>query len=144
MRIKRKEESENEVRAFLGDGTEFTGKLVFKGCIRIDGNFNGNIMGNGLLISGEGSRIEGDIHVDDMVISGDVFGTIEAQDNVEIESGGKFFGDITCRRIVVQKGAIIEGNCSMRTMTEPFRVAGIDDGLEIEKRFLEEELSKSA
>jgi hypothetical protein len=32
----------------------------------------------------------------------------------------------------------------MRTMTEPFRVAGIDDGLEIEKRFLEEELSKSA
>ena len=144
MRIKRKVESENEVRAFLGNGTEFTGKLVFKGCIRIDGNFNGNIMGNGLLISGEGSRIEGDIHVDNMVISGDVFGTIEAQDNVEIESRGKFFGDIICRSIIVHEGTIIEGNCKMRKRSEHSKVADIDEARENEKKLFGEKWSKTA
>ena len=43
-----KKKSDNEeVRAFLGKGAEFTGKLMFNGSVRIDGDFKGAIFGNG-------------------------------------------------------------------------------------------------
>ena len=56
---KKRKTEEDEVKAFLGSGTEFNGKLVFNGSVRVDGNFKGDILGGGILISGEGSRIEG-------------------------------------------------------------------------------------
>mgnify|MGYP001592992581 CR=1 FL=1 len=35
----KKKKEEEEVRAFLGKGAEFTGKLIFNGSVRIDGDF---------------------------------------------------------------------------------------------------------
>ena len=45
----RKTKEEDEVRAFLGKGAEFNGKLMFSGSVRIDGDFKGDIFGNGFL-----------------------------------------------------------------------------------------------
>lgn len=42
MSSKKKDE---EVKAFLGKGAEFTGKLMFSGIVRIDGDFHGEIFG---------------------------------------------------------------------------------------------------
>lgn len=110
---KKRSEPDHDVKAFLGNGTEFNGKLVFSGSVRIDGNFKGDIMGGGLLISGDGSRIEGNIMVDNIVISGEVFGNIEAKDKVEIDSRGKLFGDMVSDVLVIHEGAVFEGNCRM-------------------------------
>ena len=112
-RSKKKEPSEDDVKAFLGNGTAFSGKLVFTGSVRVDGNFTGDIMGGGVLISGEGSRIEGTITVNSIVISGDVFGNLEAKEKVEIDSRGRLFGDMVSSLLVMQEGAVFEGNCRM-------------------------------
>ncbi len=48
----------DDIRAFLGKGSSFQGNLTFHGSIRIDGNVSGNITGDGLLVIGEGARIE--------------------------------------------------------------------------------------
>lgn len=110
---KKRNEPDHDVKAFLGNGTEFSGKLVFSGSVRIDGSFKGDIMGGGLLISGEGSRIEGNIMVDNIVISGEVFGNLEAKDKVEIDSKGRLFGDMISGALIIQEGAVFEGNCRM-------------------------------
>ncbi len=110
---KRHKEPEDEVKAFMGSGTEFEGKLVFSGSVRVDGHFKGDILGGGMLISGEGSRIEGTISVENIVISGDVFGNLEAKDKVEIDSKGRLFGDMVSTVLVIQEGAVFEGNCRM-------------------------------
>ncbi len=112
-RSKKKEAADDDVKAFLGNGTEFSGKLVFSGSVRVDGSFKGDIMGGGVLISGEGSRIEGNITVNSIVISGDVFGNLEAKEKVEIDSRGRLFGDMVSSLLVVQEGAVFEGNCRM-------------------------------
>ena len=111
--IKKNQESTDEVKAFLGSGTEFNGKLVFSGSVRIDGYFKGDVLGGGLLISGEGSRIEGNIVVDNFLISGDVFGKLLVKDRIEIDSKGRLYGDIASSVFIVQEGAIFEGNCRM-------------------------------
>jgi cytoskeletal protein CcmA (bactofilin family) len=38
-----------EVKAFLGKGTEFEGKLLFTGSVRIEGKFKGQVVGGGPL-----------------------------------------------------------------------------------------------
>ena len=110
---------ENEVKAFLGQGTEFDGKLMFGGSVRIDGDFKGEILGGGTLIVGESANIEANIAVDNLLVSGDVRGSIEIKERVEIFSTGRLFGNVKTSIFVIQEGAVFEGDCQM--ISEPER-----------------------
>jgi len=48
-----------EVKAFLGKGTEFEGKLLFTGSVRIEGKFKGQVVGGGTLNVGEAPASKG-------------------------------------------------------------------------------------
>ena len=109
--LKRKEEE--EVRAFLGKGAEFTGKLMFNGSVRIDGDFKGDIFGNGTLVIGEGAEVEADIHVDSVLVSGEVRGQIDVKKNLKIYSPGRLLGDVNTPVFSIEEGAFFEGACHM-------------------------------
>jgi cytoskeletal protein CcmA (bactofilin family) len=109
--LKRKEEE--EVRAFLGKGAEFTGKLMFNGSVRIDGDFKGDIFGNGTLVIGEGAEVEADIHVDTVLVSGEVRGQLDVKKTLKIYSPGKLIGDVNTPAFSVEEGAFFEGTCHM-------------------------------
>jgi cytoskeletal protein CcmA (bactofilin family) len=109
----KKKTEEEEVRAFLGKGAEFTGKLMFDGSVRIDGDFKGNIFGNGTLVIGEGAEIEADIRVDAVMVSGEVRGKIDVKKKIRIYSTGKVSGDLNTPVFSVEEGAFFEGTCHM-------------------------------
>lgn len=109
-KIKKEEE---EIRAFLGKGAEFNGKLMFNGSVRIDGDFKGQIYGNGTLVIGEGAELEADIRVDSVMISGEIRGQIDVKKQVRIYSTGKLLGDLNTPVFSVEEGAFFEGNCRM-------------------------------
>ena len=109
----KKKSDDEEVRAFLGKGAEFTGKLMFDGSVRIDGDFKGAIFGSGTLVIGEGAEIEADIRVDAVMISGDVRGQIDVKKQIRIYSTGKVAGDLNTPVFSVEEGAFFEGTCHM-------------------------------
>ena len=109
----KKKSDDEEVRAFLGKGAEFTGKLMFNGSVRIDGDFKGSIFGNGMLVIGEGAEIEADIRVDAIMISGEVHGQIDVKKQILIFSTGKVLGDLNTPLFAVEEGAFFEGTCHM-------------------------------
>jgi len=109
----KKKSDDEEVRAFLGKGAEFTGKLMFNGSVRIDGDFKGSIFGNGMLVIGEGAEIEADIRVDAVMISGEVHGQIDVKKQIRIYSTGKVSGDLNTPVFSVEEGAFFEGACHM-------------------------------
>jgi cytoskeletal protein CcmA (bactofilin family) len=109
----KKKSDDEEVRAFLGKGAEFTGKLMFDGSVRIDGDFKGAIFGSGMLVIGEGAEIEADIRVDAVMISGDVRGRIDVKKKIRIYSTGKVAGDLNTPLFAVEEGAFFEGTCHM-------------------------------
>ncbi|MCX5818300.1 MAG: polymer-forming cytoskeletal protein [Deltaproteobacteria bacterium] len=109
----KKKSDDEEVRAFLGKGAEFTGKLMFNGSVRIDGDFKGAIFGSGMLVIGEGAEIEADIRVDAVMISGDVRGQIDVKKKIRIYSTGKVTGDLNTPVFAVEEGAFFEGTCHM-------------------------------
>ncbi len=102
-----------ELNGFLDRGATFKGELEFEDTMRIDGRFNGKIMSKNELIVGESAHIEGDIHVGRVAISGTVVGRIVAEQRVEIHRNGKVFSDIETPSLVIEEGAIFQGNCTM-------------------------------
>ena len=102
-----------DVNALLGRGSEFEGKLTFEGTVRIDGKFTGEIVSEGTLIIGEGARVKAEIAVDTVMVQGDVIGNIRAKSGVELHAPGRLRGNMQTAGLVVQKGAVFDGNCVM-------------------------------
>ena len=108
----------NQITAFLGQHTEFEGNLSFKGMVRIDGRFKGEINTEGTLIVGETAVIDSDIHASNVIISGEIRGHIVAGEKIEILSPGKVFGDIEAPSVTINTGVIFEGNCQTQNQDE--------------------------
>lgn len=102
-----------ELNGFLDRGASFKGELEFEDTMRIDGKFHGKIMSKNELIVGESATIEGDVHVGRVAISGTVIGKIVAAQRVEIHRNGKVYSDIDTPALVIEEGAIFQGNCVM-------------------------------
>ena len=110
--------TKDEINAFLGRDTEFEGKFSFTGAVRVDGNISGEIFSSGTLIVGESAVINSQIHVADIIISGEVHGDIVAERKIEINVPGKLFGNIKTPKLVLEEGVIFEGNCKMNNLQE--------------------------
>jgi len=108
-----KGKASGELNGFLDRGASFKGEMEFEDTMRIDGKFNGKVVSKNELIVGESAHIEGDIHVGRIAISGTVIGKIVADQRVEIHRNGKVFSDIETPSLVIEEGAIFQGNCLM-------------------------------
>ena len=113
-----KKKEVEEIKAFLGQGAEFIGKLIFNGSVRIDGNFQGEIYGQGSLVVGEGALVKADIAVKNIYISGDVQGNIEVKEKINIHSTGKFQGDVNTPIFIMEEGALFDGRAHMAEAVE--------------------------
>ena len=102
-----------DLNGFLDRGSSFKGELEFEDTMRIDGKFNGRVRSKNELIVGESAHIEGEIHVGRIAISGTVLGKITADQRVEIHRNGKVYSDIDTPALVIEEGAIFQGNCVM-------------------------------
>ncbi|MBI5183994.1 MAG: polymer-forming cytoskeletal protein [Nitrospinae bacterium] len=104
---------EREIKAFLGKDTEFKGVLTFEKTVRIDGKFGGEVITKDTLIVGEKALLDGDISVGTIIIKGKIYGNINATKRIEICCGGEILGNIKTPALLIEDGAIFEGNCEM-------------------------------
>jgi cytoskeletal protein CcmA (bactofilin family) len=103
-----------EVNAFMGAETFFEGKLTYTGAVRLDGRFKGVIRSDDTLIVGDTGRIEGELHVGITIIQGEVVGNVYGKERVELHHPGRMIGNITAPVVIMDEGAIFEGNCKMK------------------------------
>jgi cytoskeletal protein CcmA (bactofilin family) len=101
------------ISGLLEKGCEFEGKLTFEGTVRINGKFSGEIFSDGTLIVGEGASVDGKIDCGNIIIHGEVTGTIKAHDRIEMHTPAVVEGDITAQTLVIDEGVVFEGSCSM-------------------------------
>ncbi|MGV8057861.1 MAG: polymer-forming cytoskeletal protein [Smithellaceae bacterium] len=113
-----KKKDVEEVRAFLGKGAEFIGKLIFNGAVRIDGDFQGEVYGQGSLVIGEGAQVKANIAVNSLYIGGDVQGNIDVKEKINIHSTGKFYGDVRTPIFIMEEGAFFDGRSHMAEVAD--------------------------
>jgi cytoskeletal protein CcmA (bactofilin family) len=102
-----------EIKAFLGEGTDFKGILTFEGTVRIDGQMDGEIFTKDTLVIGETAVVKAEINVNNIVISGVVRGNINATGKIEVHRPGKLYGNLKTPCLLIEEGVIFEGSCSM-------------------------------
>jgi cytoskeletal protein CcmA (bactofilin family) len=111
----------SEVTAILGNGTNFSGRLIFEGVVRIDGEFQGDIFSRDMLIIGPDARVHAQIDADTIVIAGFVEGEIRAITRVEVQASGTVRGLVKCPAggLCIENGAAFEANTQMLAVGSP-------------------------
>ncbi len=102
-----------DIKAFLGEGTEFKGVLSFQGTVRIDGRVQGEVLGEELLIVGEDGVIQAEVEVGSLIASGRIEGNIRAKRCVELLASSTVTGNIITPCLIVMEGATLNASCDM-------------------------------
>ena len=102
------------IHSLLGAGTRYEGKLFFDGRARIDGDFDGEVHSEGLLVIGEEATVKGTIRVRTLIVrGGKVEGDIHATELVELHAPAEVRGDIRTQALFLDKGVQFDGSCVM-------------------------------
>jgi cytoskeletal protein CcmA (bactofilin family) len=105
---------ETEAKNYLSKETKVTGKLVFEGPARIDGQIDGEIKATDRVVIGQAAVVTAPIIAKSVSIEGKVNGDIIASHRVEIHPTARVRGNITAPVLVVQEGAFLEGHCGVQ------------------------------
>lgn len=102
-----------DIKAFLGPGSQFEGKLLFNEIVRIDGSFRGEIVSRDTLIIGDEADVEAEVTVGSLVLSGRFKGNIKATDKVDLRAPARVEGNIETPRLSVQEGVVLNSSLVM-------------------------------
>ncbi len=100
--------------AYLGSDTVYEGKLSFKGTVRIEGKFTGEIISDGTLNIGKDAHVQGTLAVGELLLSGHFLGDAIIKRRTVVYSSGILEGNLQTPKLLTEEGAIIEGQIMMK------------------------------
>jgi cytoskeletal protein CcmA (bactofilin family) len=105
---------EGRLSGFVGHGTTLTGETEFHAMLRVDGHLIGTVKSeSGTLIIGTNGQVDANVVVAAAMINGTVNGDVVASEKLQLGRTARVMGNIHSPRLIVEEGAILEGNCSM-------------------------------
>lgn len=111
--IKLKGVVSEELNGFMDEATEFLGELRFRNTFRVDGRLRGRIVSDNTLVVGESARVEADIDCGVVSIRGQVVGRVQGRQRIELLAGARVQGTLVAPTLVIEDGAVFEGDCEM-------------------------------
>ncbi len=115
----KKERNTDRISTFIGADASIDGTIDFKGTIRVDGRVKGNITSDGgTVVVGEKGVVNAEMFVNVAVVMGEVNGSIDAKERIEVYPPGRLGGNIKSPIVSIEPGGIFNGNCVMKPNTE--------------------------
>ncbi|OPY77037.1 MAG: Polymer-forming cytoskeletal [Syntrophorhabdus sp. PtaU1.Bin058] len=105
------------LETYISKDVTIKGELTTEGLVRIDGNFEGNILVDGLII-GKTGDVKGEVTAREIMIDGNIEGNINAKEIIEIKPDGKVQGDIQTVKLIIAEGAFFVGRSTMQKPQE--------------------------
>jgi cytoskeletal protein CcmA (bactofilin family) len=106
-------ESPPQPNTVIGSGSSFRGTLMVSGTLRIEGEFEGDILNCDRLEIAEHGLMRSDVEVREAIIQGRVIGNIRALGLLEMKNGAKVEGDVTAVNVAMEPGVFFSGRCTM-------------------------------
>jgi cytoskeletal protein CcmA (bactofilin family) len=116
--VRRMEHGGGEVTV-VGGGAKLDGTVVSAGSLRIDGTVKGQIQADGDVVLSPNSTVEADITAKSVSIAGTLRGAITVTGRAELKSGGRVEGNISCATLVIEEGAVFDGQSAMARKGAP-------------------------
>lgn len=116
----------SEIETLIGKDTAIKGTINSKGTIRIDGQFEGDIITAGNIMVGDNAIITAQVTALNATIGGTIYGNVDVSEKLELLPSAKMYGDIKVGVLIISAGATFKGACTMRQGME---LPGIEDNL---------------
>lgn len=97
----------------IGVSSSLRGTLMVTGTLRINGEFEGDILNCERLEIGEHGVMRADVEVREALILGRVVGNVRAVGGIEMKSGARVEGDLAALTISMEPGVFFTGRCTM-------------------------------
>jgi len=99
--------------SIISQGCKFDGTVEVRGTLRVEGEFKGTIATPETLVVGKTGIVHAAVKVKNAIIGGQLYGNVDAENKIELQSGSHVEGDIQTKRLVIDEGVFFEGNCKM-------------------------------
>jgi cytoskeletal protein CcmA (bactofilin family) len=116
-----KHDDTGEWTGFLDQGVKVEGKLETQGTFRINSEIKGTVLSEETLILGEKAAVEGEIIGNQVIVAGRFDGTLRAAKRVEVQATGIITGDVYSPCVIIEPGAVFEGQCHILPANEEAR-----------------------
>ncbi len=93
----------------VGRGVRLEGKLTFSGTVRIDATFQGSVVTDGVLVVGEGAKVDAEITAGSIIVEGEVNGNLKAKEAVELRRTATLRGSVESPSLAIDRGAVFDG-----------------------------------
>ena len=101
------------IRSLIGEGTVIRGPISFTEGLRIDGEIEGDVLGDAagasIVVIGPKARVLGRVKAGHVIIGGIVVGPIESDVLVELQPSARVTGMIRYESLEMHPGAVIDG-----------------------------------
>jgi cytoskeletal protein CcmA (bactofilin family) len=104
--------NEESFESRIGKGTKISGKLNFRAPAKIEGEVDGEISGDDILIA-QGAVVTARIAATRLTVAGQVSGEIIVRERLELLPTARLKCAITTPSLVLNEGAQFEGDCKM-------------------------------
>lgn len=99
--------------SIIGRDARVEGRLEGATNLEIWGSFEGEITIEGLVWMRPGSRFTGELATTDLVIEGELRGTVRATGKVDMRTTCRVEGDVTATKVAAAEGSHIEGRITV-------------------------------
>ena len=97
----------------IGHSVTIKGDISGNSDVRVAGTISGSISIDGELIVERQGTVEAEIKTTTAVVAGSVKGNIDCSEKLILESSSQFIGNIKTKLLIIQEGAVFQGNCQM-------------------------------
>ena len=108
------------VPSCVTQGIKIKGEISGREDLFLDDVFEGKIhITDGSFTVGPNARVNAEIEAREIIVRGEVIGTLKASERVQVWSTGSVTGDMETRGIVIEEGAVLRGKAEVRQKDQP-------------------------
>ncbi|EAI4066632.1 polymer-forming cytoskeletal protein [Campylobacter coli] len=104
----------------ISSGARIEGKFYFASMLHVDGELNGIVHSESIVVIGKNGNLKGELKADKIVVNGYFEGDLEA-DSLEILAGGVVSGNISIKDLAIENGGRFNGTSKIK-QEEPVRL----------------------
>ena len=104
----------------ISSGAKIEGKFYFASMLHVDGELNGIIHSESIVVIGKNGNLKGELKSDKIVVNGVFEGELEAN-SLEILASGFVSGNIVIKEISIESGGRFNGSSKIKE-DEPMRM----------------------
>jgi cytoskeletal protein CcmA (bactofilin family) len=121
----------DKIETVIGLNTNFKGRLVCDGSVRIDGICEDGVIETvGNIVVGPQAKVAADLIANNVSVSGAVTGNIKASGRLEILTTGKVWGDVDAGSFLLDDEAHFQGKLLTQDELEPPEIGSDADEVE--------------